>query len=74
MEHGIVSFTCHRQLLQLGEDLVSPGRLRFRTENELASSLAAARFTLLQTFGDWDRRPRDSTYNELIMVARADEP
>jgi SAM-dependent methyltransferase len=71
VEHDVVSFTSHRQLQSTGEDLVSAGRLRFRPVEDLATSLAKTGFELERLYGDWDRRPADSTARELIVVARS---
>lgn len=68
-DDGIVSYTNHYRYVATGEELVAPGRLRFRSYAEIDSSLADAGFTVDRTFGDWDRRPFDPTSRELIVVA-----
>ena len=66
---GIVSCTNHYAFASTGEELVSPNRLRFRSEDELAESLADTGFTVERVHGDWDRRPASPTAGELIVVA-----
>jgi SAM-dependent methyltransferase len=66
---GIVSCTNHYAFAFTGEELVSPNRLRFRTEDELTQSLADAGFTIERVYGDWDRRPANPSTGELIVVA-----
>lgn len=66
---GIVTCTGHYAFAATGEELVSPNKLRFRTERELAQSLADAGFAVERVYGDWDRRPVGPTTRELIVVA-----
>jgi hypothetical protein len=66
---GIVSCTNHYAFAATGEELVSPNRLRFRTQAELTQSLADAGFAVERVYGDWDRRPAGPTTRELIVVA-----
>jgi SAM-dependent methyltransferase len=66
---GIVSCTNHYAFAATGEELVSSIRLRFRTEAELARSLADAGFSVERTYGDWDRRAVGPATRELIVVA-----
>lgn len=54
-----------------GSELVSTEDLRFRTEEELRSSLAAAGFTIQQIYGSWDRGPVGSPDGEFLIIARA---
>ncbi len=69
---GIVSYTNHYRFLATGEHLVSPAQLRFRTEDELRASLAAAGFAVEHLFGDWGRQPLRADSPELIFVAVRD--
>jgi SAM-dependent methyltransferase len=66
---GIVWCVNHYVFAATGEELVSPTRLRFRSEDELAQSLADAGFAVERVYGDWDRRPAGPTTRELIVVA-----
>jgi hypothetical protein len=52
-----------------GEEVVSPIKLRFRSEEEQTESLRGAGFTVERVYGDWDRRPAGPTSRELIVVA-----
>lgn len=67
---GVVSATGHYRFVVTGEELVSPHRLRFRSEAEIEASLAAAGFELERVYGDWDRSPVVFACPELIVVAR----
>lgn len=69
MHDGVVSSTDHYLFHATGEELVSPGRLRFRSEEELRRSLNDAGFEIETVYGDWDRRPAGSATRELIVVA-----
>jgi len=69
-EAGVVSYANHYRFAATGDELVAPGRLRFRTQAELAATLAAAGFTIEQVYGDWDLGPPIPPAPELIVVAR----
>ena len=66
----IVSYAIHYEFAASGEELTSPVRLRFRSQEELTQSLLDAGFAIEHVYGDWDRRPADPTTRELIVVAR----
>jgi SAM-dependent methyltransferase len=66
---GIVSCTNHYRFIDAGGELLSPHRLRFRTEQELRVSLAGAGFAVEHVYGDWDRRPAGPVTRELVVVA-----
>ncbi|WP_204282692.1 class I SAM-dependent methyltransferase [Goekera deserti] len=53
-----------------GTELVSSGRLRFRTEQELRTSLAAAGFAVEELYGGWAREPVGAGDGELLVVVR----
>ena len=67
---GTVSSALHYRLTATGEELVSSGELRFRSEAEVTASLLEAGFAVERVYGDWDRRPVGPTTPELIVVAR----
>jgi SAM-dependent methyltransferase len=69
LRDGIVSCATHYAFAGTGQELASPIRLRFRTEEELTQSLADAGFAVERVYGDWDRRPAGPTTRELIVVA-----
>jgi SAM-dependent methyltransferase len=69
VQDGVVTYDNHYAFAATGEELVSPTRLRFRTLDELAISLAGAGFTVEQVFGGWDRRPPGGGAPELVLVA-----
>jgi hypothetical protein len=52
-----------------GEHVVSPTRLRFRTQEEVSASLDEAGFTVERVLGHWDGRPPGPGTEELIVVA-----
>jgi hypothetical protein len=60
------SITC---FVDTGEELVAPSKLRFRTKDELTTSLADAGFTVEYVYGDWDRRSACPKPRELIVLA-----
>jgi SAM-dependent methyltransferase len=66
-----VTFVIHYQFSDSGEELLSQNTLRFRSEQELRSSLNAAGFEVEQIFGGWNRDPIGHKDGEFIVVARA---
>jgi SAM-dependent methyltransferase len=66
---GIVSYSNHYVFAATGDEVVVQGTLRFRTLDELTQSLGEAGFTVDRVYGDWDRRPADTSSRELIVVA-----
>jgi len=66
---GIVSYAIHYVFARSGEEIVTSGRLRFRSRRELTRSLGAAGFAIEHVYGDWDRRPAGPTTREIIVVA-----
>lgn len=59
-------------LLPDGSHLVSTETLRFRTPAEIDGSLHDAGFSIVATWGDWQREPFDpATSRELLVLARA---
>lgn len=67
---NVVSFTI-RYAFSDGEVLASTGDLRFRTEAELRSSLAAAGLQVEQIYGGWNREPAGTGDGEFLVIARA---
>ncbi len=65
----IVSCTNHYVFMSTGEELISPVKLRFRTEAQLVRALADVGFVVEHLYGDWDRRQATPTTRELIVVA-----
>jgi SAM-dependent methyltransferase len=59
VQDGIVSCTNHYVFAATGEELLSPIKLRFRTEKELTRSLADAGFVVERVNGDWIAAPPD---------------
>lgn len=67
---GVVDFSIS-YTFSSGEELVSTASLRFRTEEELRSSLRAAGFTIEQLYGGWNREPVGAPDGEFLVIARA---
>lgn len=68
---GLVSFVHHYVFPDA--ELLSSGTLRFRTEEELRASLAAAGFTVERIHGGWGQEPvGTSADGEFVVLARAD--
>lgn len=65
---GLVTYDIHYRFAG-GKEVLAPSQLRFRTQEQLTHSLAAAGFGVERVYGDWDRRPVDVTSPELIVVA-----
>lgn len=71
---GRVHFQGHNVFLATGEVLVIDSMLRFRTLEELHSTLAAAGFTIDELYGDWQGGPLADASPVLVVVARRREP
>lgn len=67
---GAVSFTIHYAFPDAAE-LLSTGTLRFRTEDELRSSLQGAGLAVEQIYGGWNREPVGEGDGEFLIIARA---
>lgn len=66
---GVVSFDS-TNVFEDGEELAVGSTLRFRTEEELRLSLAAAGFDVEAVHGGWRREPVGPGAGELVVVAR----
>ena len=66
-----VTFLIHYRF-DFGEELLSQNTLRFRSQQELESSLNAAGFEVEEIFGGWNREPIGHKDGEFIVVARAE--
>ena len=66
---GTVSHAIHYRF-STGEEIVSTATLRFRTADELRTSLAGAGFTVERIFGGWEREPVGDGDGELLAIAR----
>ena len=69
VQGGSVSFTIHYNFPE-GEELTSEATLRFRTEQEVRSSLKDAGFVVENIFGGWNREPVGSGDGEFLVLAR----
>ena len=65
-----MAFTHHYSFPD-GDELVSAAVLRFRTEDQVRSSVRRAGFRVESIYGGWHREPVGSGDGELLVVARA---
>ena len=68
--NGAVSFTHHYEFPG-SEELRSTATLRFRTEQEIRSSLMRAGFDVEVIYGGWEGQPVGADDGELLVLARA---
>ncbi len=66
----LVSFDGHVVFTGTGVHEISSSTLRFRSQDEVEQSLLTAGFIIVEVYGDWDRRPVESTAPELIFIAQ----
>ncbi|MFO7166935.1 MAG: class I SAM-dependent methyltransferase [Chloroflexota bacterium] len=71
---GRVHFQGHNVFLATGEVLVIDSVLRFRTRDEICSSLAACGFAVEHVYGDWEGGPLTDDSRVMVFVARRGEP
>lgn len=65
-----VRFEGHNVFKATGEVVVVHSELRFRSQDELVSSLEAAGFTVEHVYGDWQKGPLRGDSSEMVFVAR----
>ena len=70
VQDGAVSFA-HHYTFPDGDELLSEATLRFRTEEEVRSSLHDAGFCIEQIYGGWQREPIGAGDGELLVIARS---
>jgi SAM-dependent methyltransferase len=70
VEGDVVDFTLHYKFPD-GRELLSSSTLRFRSEEEIRSSLRKQHFVVENIFGGWKREPVGAGDGEFIVVARA---
>jgi SAM-dependent methyltransferase len=70
VRNGSVSFT-HHYVFPDGEERLSSATLRFRTEDELRSSVRSAGFTVERVHGGWAGQSVGAGDGELVVVTRA---
>jgi len=70
VQNSAVSFTRH-YTFPGGDELLSAATLRFRTEEEVRTSLQEAGFAIEQIYGGWNREPVGAGDGELLVIARA---
>ena len=70
--NGRVHFEGHNIFKNTGEDLIVTSTLRFRSYEEISSSLRDAGFTIETVYGNWQKEPFEPTSRMMIFVARRD--
>lgn len=70
VQDGRVHFVGHNLFQKTGEDVEAHSTLRFRSQRELADSLAAAGFTAVYLYGDWQRGALTATSRTMVFVAQ----
>lgn len=70
VHEGRVRMEGYNVFTATGERLVVPSELRFRSEEELTTSLTSAGFTVEQVYGDWQGGAVTSTSRVLVFIAR----
>lgn len=68
--HGRVRFEAHNVFAATGEDVVVDSELRFRSLQELTTTLTASGFTIEHAYGDWHHGALTATSRAMIFVAR----
>jgi SAM-dependent methyltransferase len=69
VQADLVSFEIRYLFAVSGDEVVSSGRLRYRSQDELSTALAEAGFAVENVYGNWDLRPAGPAEPELIFVA-----
>jgi SAM-dependent methyltransferase len=69
---GVVDIAGH-YVFDDGDRHLTNATLRFRSEDEIRSSLAAAGFVVDHVFGGWNREPVGAPDGELLVIAHAEE-
>ncbi len=67
---GRVRLEGHNVFTATGEVVVASSELRFRSRDELTTSLIQAGFIVEQVYGDWEQGPVVRTSRSLVFVAR----
>lgn len=65
-----VRFEGHNIFTDTGEVIVADSELRFRTCEEITTSLQNADFVIERVYGDWDHKPFTPSSRTMIFVAR----
>ncbi len=73
VQNGRVRFEGHNVFTATGEVVVASSELRFRSPAELTDSLINSGFTVEHVYGDWDRRPLDSTNRVMVFIAHRNQ-
>ena len=73
VQPGRVHFVAHNVFLNTGEDVTVESELRFRSQQEITSSLETAGFTVGQVYGDWQHGRITLHSQVMVFVAQAEE-
>ncbi len=67
---GRVHFEGHNEFLSTGEDIVVDSTLRFRSADDISTSLRETGFRVAECYGDWDGSEFTAASRIMIFVAR----
>jgi SAM-dependent methyltransferase len=70
VDSGRVLLEGHNAFTGTGEEIVASSELRFRSNEELTSSLTGTGFVVEHIYGTWEREPFVSTSRIMVFVAR----
>ena len=70
IDDGLVHLVGHNVFAATGEDVLGASSLRFRTEDDLTSSLHRAGFEVADVYGDWSRGAATPTSPFFVFIAR----
>jgi len=70
VEGSYVQFEGHNVFLSTGEVVIVESTLRFRSHEEIISSLTDCGFTVEHVYGDWDKNPFEEESRMMIFVAQ----
>jgi SAM-dependent methyltransferase len=65
-----VCFEGHNVFTDTGEVVIVESELRFRSREEITTTLTQAGFTVEQVYGDWTRGPLEQSSRAMVFVAR----
>lgn len=68
--NGSATYELHYLFTKTGEEVISTNKLRFRTYDELRTSLEDNGFTVDRIYGGWNKIPFEPQKSEMIFVAK----
>lgn len=67
---GYANYELHYLFRNTGEEIISANKLRFRTYEQLQTSLEEAGFMAEEAYGSWDKSPFEAQSPEMIFIAK----